>query len=168
VKGVARAPIEVRGECPHCHRRVDLGVAGDGKEVRCPACRNEILVQLGDLFYERGAIDRCLLCAGRHLYRQKDFNQRAGCAILAAGAIVGLILSWRFSILWLWGVLLAAAGLDALLYALVPEVVICYKCKAHYRGMAPHPAIEPFDLELADAIEGKMGGGLHPPPDAAP
>ncbi len=159
----APRPMEVTGACPLCRERVELNVGRAGGPVRCPSCSGEVLVQLGDIFFEKGTIDRCVLCAETHLYRQKDFNQRLGCAILAAGSLVGLVLSAFYGILILWGVLAVAALLDFVLYRLVPEVIICYRCQAHYRHLADNPDIGPFDLQLADAIQGRMGGGFTPP-----
>lgn len=155
--------MEVAAACPLCRQQVDLEIAGDGAPVICPRCKGEVLVQLGDIFFAKGTVDRCVLCGERHLYRQKDFSQRMGCAIFGAGAVGGLILGLLYGIWWLWGVLLATAALDGLLYRIIPNVVICYRCKAHYRNMADNPAIAPFDLQLADAIEGRMGGGMQPP-----
>ncbi|MFQ5668986.1 MAG: hypothetical protein ACE5HD_00535 [Acidobacteriota bacterium] len=155
--------MEVTGPCPLCRKVVELQVAGAGRPVRCPECGGEILIQLGDLFFEKHTIDRCLLCAEQHLYRQKDFNQRLGCLIVITGSGIGLVLAGLYSAVWLWGVLLLTAALDAVLNRMVPDVVICYRCKAHYRQMADNPGIGPFDLELADAIEGRMGGGFVPP-----
>ncbi|MFQ5768083.1 MAG: hypothetical protein ACE5ID_08895 [Acidobacteriota bacterium] len=155
--------MEVTGPCPACRRVVELQISTGGVGHRCPACGSEVLLEIPDLFFEKGAVDQCLLCGERHLYRQRDFNQRTGCLILGAGAVAGLILAGLYGILWLWGVLLAMAVLDALLYRLVPDVVICYRCKAHHREMKDNPKIKPFDLQLADAIEGKMGGGFEPP-----
>jgi hypothetical protein len=160
----ARGVIEVTAPCPLCKRGVDLRLEGAGRPVICPSCKGEVLVQLGDSFFERGAIDRCVLCSCQHLYLQKDFSQRAGCAILGAGSVLGLILAGVYGAMWLWAVLFATAGLDWLLYRIIPDVVICYRCKAHYRGMAEPIGVGPFDLQLADAIDGKMGGGLPPVP----
>ncbi|MFQ5719587.1 MAG: hypothetical protein ACE5IK_08540 [Acidobacteriota bacterium] len=157
--------MEVTAGCPLCQREADLKVAGDGRPVICPHCQQEVLIQLGDIFFAKGTIDRCVICGETHLYRQRDFSQRAGCAILGLGAIGGLALGIAFGIWWLWGVLLVIALLDAVLYRLIPDVIICYRCKAHYRKMTDNPDVGPFDLQLADAIEGRMGGGLAPPED---
>jgi hypothetical protein len=51
--------------------------------------------------------------------------------------------------------LFAAALLDAGLYALVPEITICYRCHAHYRGFARNPRHAAFDLHLAEQYEFK-------------
>ena len=160
--------LEITGTCPACRRTVEWKVGGRGAPILCPACGAETLLTLGDSFFERGALDRCALCAERHLYRQKDFNQTTGCVILGVGAAGGLILAGLYGALWLWAVLLVAAALDAVLYRLVPEVVICYRCKAHVRGLADAGSVPPFDLQLADAIEGRMGGGMTMPPEPPP
>ena len=162
----SRPPLAITGVCPACRRTVEWMVAGSGAPVLCPACGAETLLTLGDPYFERGALDRCALCAERHLYRQKDFNQTTGCVVLAVGAVIGLVLAGLYGALWLWAVLLVTAMLDALLYRLVPDVIICYRCKAHYRGLGDPASVPPFDLQLADAIEGRMGGGMTMPPSS--
>ena len=159
--------MEVAAACPLCRQAVNLEIAGDGQPVICPSCSGEVLVQLGDVFFSQRTIDRCVVCGEQHLFRQKDFSQRLGCTIFVVGAGGGLYLGLTYSILWLWGILLATAALDWLLYRYVADVVICYRCKAHYRNLAANPAIGPYDLQLADAIEGRMGGGWQPP-DSGP
>ena len=42
------------------------------------------------------------------------------------------------------------AVFDGLLYLLVGDVTVCYRCGAHYRGFPPHPAHQPFDLGVGE------------------
>ena len=47
--------------------------------------------------------------------------------------------------------LMVAALIDALLYALLPEITVCYRCHAHFRGFTRNPRHQAFDLHVAMA-----------------
>jgi hypothetical protein len=88
-------------------------------------------------------VDVCPACAGRQLYVQRDFNQRAGLAIVVAGALLAPFTPYYSS-------LMVAAAIDAGLYALLPEIAVCYRCHAHFRGFRRNPAHQAFDLHTAE------------------
>jgi len=46
------------------------------------------------------------------------------------------------------------------LYAVLPEITVCYKCHAHLRGFRRNPRHEAFDLHLAEQYD--------PPPPPTP
>jgi hypothetical protein len=93
-------------------------------------------------------VDRCAACDGAQLYVQRDFNQKAGLAIVVVGALLAPFTPYYAS-------LFAAALIDAGLYALLPEITVCYRCHAHYRGFARNPRHAAFDLHLAEQYEVK-------------
>ena len=43
-----------------------------------------------------------------------------------------------------------AGAIDAGLYALLPDVTVCYRCQAHLRGFVRNPRHHAFDLHLAE------------------
>jgi hypothetical protein len=43
--------------------------------------------------------------------------------------------------------MVAAAALDLVLYFTLPDVAICYRCKAHHRGFQGIASLPKFDLE---------------------
>lgn len=99
---------------------------------------------------------RCAVCARDRFYVQKDFNRRLGLwlVLLASGASFLVYAWWGYwAIVFLAGVTLA----DALLYRALPMVSVCYGCGAIYRGFAPNPDHQPFDLHLAEVYEKKTG-----------
>jgi hypothetical protein len=82
------------------------------------------------------------LCGCRDFYREKDFPARLGCVVLIAAVVAFL---WTES---LW-VLIGAAGLDALLYAVLPDRVICHRCLAEYRGVGSTKEFPRYELTTA-------------------
>jgi len=117
--------------CPACKKGVEVGAGGRGV---CRHCGAEVSLPAAP---ER--LDSCIVCGGE-LYRHRDFNQKLGIAVVALGAILCLLLRSFLP-------LLGAAALDLLLYKLLPDVAICYRCKAHHRDHPALPTVKPFDLE---------------------
>lgn len=99
---------------------------------------------------ESRLIETCPACGGSLLYVQRDFNQRAGLAVVIVGAVLAPFTPYYSS-------LIVAALVDAGLYVLLPEITICYRCHAHYRGFTRNPRHQAFDLHLAEQYD------IHPP-----
>jgi hypothetical protein len=102
---------------------------------------------------ESRVVETCPACGGSLLYLQRDFNQKAGLAIVVVGAVLAPFTPYYSS-------LIVAALVDAALYALLPEITVCYRCHAHFRGFARNPRHQAFDLHLAEQYD------VHPPPSA--
>jgi len=92
-----------------------------------------------------GAVAKCGICGGAEFYRQKDFNTKLG--LWMVGLIVGIALIFNR---WLIPILVGGAVLDTALYFLLPDVVVCYACRAIYRGLPVNPKVEGFDLKIHD------------------
>ena len=90
---------------------------------------------------------RCLVCPSTDLYVRKDFPQRVGVALVGMG-IVGSSIAWYYcNLYWTFGILFATALVDVLLYAVVGEALMCYRCDAQYRGVDEIESHGQFDLE---------------------
>jgi len=139
---VSRGP-EIAFRCPACGGEAVAGLEGMG---RCAACRVATPVALTASLRERRVVDRCPACQGEQLYVQRDFNQRAGIAIVVLGAALAPFTPFYSS-------LFVAALIDAGLYALLPEITVCYRCHAHFRRFARNPQHHAFDLHLAEQYE---------------
>ncbi len=87
-------------------------------------------------------IDRCAACGHDQLYFQKDFNRTTGIALVVIGSIF---------VPWTYGLsLLGVTILDYVVWRLVKDVIVCYRCQAVHRGYPPNPALKPFDLVTHD------------------
>ena len=135
---MARAP-EIAFPCAGCGQEALSGLDGRG---RCEACGTTVQLEVPPPVIESRTLDRCLSCQGTQLYVQRDFNQKAGLAVVVLGAVLAPF-TYYIS-------LFAAAGIDAALYLLLPEITVCYRCQAHYRGFARNPRHEAFDLHIAE------------------
>lgn len=136
-------PPEIAFHCPDCGREAVCGLDGMG---RCRACDAEPALTIGVSLREQRIVDRCAACDGAQLYVQRDFNQKAGLAIVVVGAVLAPFTPYYSS-------LVVAALIDAGLYALLPEITICYRCQAHYRGFERNPEHQAFDLHVAEQYD---------------
>ncbi|REJ77034.1 MAG: hypothetical protein DWQ34_10320 [Planctomycetota bacterium] len=153
--------IQVSFACPGCGRRGRFDVADDPSgafaaesapspvaQFECSECGWANEVKSHDL--ENGHPVRCLACGNHDLWRQKNFPPGLGLAVVAAGAALSSV-AWYFHrpILAL-GVLMAFALADMVLFFVMSDVLVCYRCRARHGGTNPdveHPA---FDHETAE------------------
>lgn len=69
--------------------------------------------------------------------------------MVAAGALLSSIAWSLHRPIAALGILLGFAALDLLLYVVMPDVLVCYRCRARHSGgdLKEHP---PFDHETAE------------------
>jgi hypothetical protein len=121
--------------CTQCERRLARD-AGEPARA-CEHCGAAASVTAPPSF-----IERCAACDHDELYFQKDFNRTTGVALVAVGAVF---------VPWTWGLsLLGVTILDYIVWRMVKDVIVCYRCQAVHRGYPPNPAFKPFDLVIHD------------------
>lgn len=131
--------------CPRCERPARLEVAESARKIDCPHCAAELPIPANA--WVGGRLTRCLVCPCKDLFLRKDFPQRLGVGIVAVG-LIGSTIAWYFY--WIYtayGILFATALLDVVLYWVVGQALVCYRCGAHYRGLAGLTSHAPFNLE---------------------
>jgi len=145
--------------CPGCGHWQERPLGGDALDVidegrhallRCDRCGADIPLDLAGHLADDGTLDGCPCCDYHTLYIQKDVNNRLG-VILVAVVFLGLLIA-RVPLPWLLGSLMAFTVLDlVLLRLLVKRLLICYRCKAQFRGFPPGTHCRPFDLATWEA-----------------
>jgi hypothetical protein len=134
--------VKIRLLCPSCETPGSLVVGETPTTWHCPGCEHTVVVPgPTDL-----SLPACLVCGCGDLYKQKDFPQRLGVSILTAAVVASTITCYLYQKWWTWGILLGSAVVDGGLYLWVPDSVVCYRCSAHYRGVADNPEHRPFEL----------------------
>jgi hypothetical protein len=114
---------------------------------QCPSCEHRLEAELGPA---AGPLRACVLCCNTELYKRKDFPHGLGLAILAAACLVSFVTYGLYEKWLTWAILIGTALFDGLLFLWVGDVVVCYRCQAHYRGLAASPEHKPFDLGTAE------------------
>jgi DNA-directed RNA polymerase subunit RPC12/RpoP len=137
--------MNVTFSCSRCGQGVRLAVEPSDREISCPACQQAIVVP-PDAF-DGPALCRCLVCPSTDLFVRKDFPQRLGVSIVVTGIVLSSV-AWGFALpILTFAILFATALVDVVLYLIVPDALMCYRCGAQYRlakDLSRHGA---FNLE---------------------
>lgn len=137
--------MNVTYACPVCHEGTRAEFDSHTHQLTCNACAQELTVPADAVDGSR--VRRCLVCPSADLFVRKDFPQRLGVLIVLVG-IVGSSIAWYYAQLyWTFGILFVTALVDVLLYTLVGDALMCYRCQAQYRGVAEMDSHGMFDLE---------------------
>jgi hypothetical protein len=135
--------LNIRFACPTCEEPGRVTVPG-GTEWQCPHC--EHLLPLGGEV--EPALPACVICGNPELYKKKDFPHSLGMTILVLACVLATITYARHEFWATWAILIGSALFDGLLYLWVKDVVVCYRCNAHHRGLVPGPEHKPFELTI--------------------
>lgn len=141
---------EINTFCPECENGIFLSAMPEAGPIPCKRCGKGREATGGGRFNPQGAVEKCGLCGCQEFYRQKDFNTKLGLWItgLILGAAILFLL--RDSLKVGFGILVAGALLDLALYFGLGDIVICYKCRAIFRGFPISAQVEGFDLKIHD------------------
>lgn len=144
--------MEVMAICPGCDRLLPVEASDDPKEIACGGCGRQIALTVSDALRRDEAVDVCPVCEGGDFYGRKDFNPSLGVSVVAVGALISAVFYWYQMDLVAYGVLAGAALLDLVIYRMLGEVTICYRCHSEFRGDYEKTA-PAFSLHLADELE---------------
>lgn len=160
---VRLADVKISFLCPHCKRELDFEDLSQD-EAPCPLCAQPVRLRITERMRTANVVDRCVICDCNKVYVQKDFNRTIGVGIFAAGALLFLLCAWKNRLVegtLVWAAFVVA---DGLLYKLLPDVTICYKCHTQYRQFADNPDNQAFELGLAEKFDplDKRAGAENP------
>jgi hypothetical protein len=137
--------MNITFSCPQCEAANRCEVSAGTLELVCTGCGKE-LNPPADAIVD-GQVRRCLVCPSTDLFIRKDFPQRLGVALVTIGLVASCV-AWAYSQLYLtFAILFGTALVDVVLYLIVPNALMCYRCGAMYRGAADIDAHGSFNLE---------------------
>lgn len=140
--------MHVLFRCPGCEHPRRKQVAAGEVALVCDGCGWSRPLPEGDR--DVAAPERCLVCGCGDLWRQKDFPQRLGLAMVALGAILSTV-AWAYHLpATALGVLLGFALVDLVLFTFMKDVLVCYRCHARYRDVPFREDHPRFNLETAE------------------
>lgn|SRR5579885_3410458 len=144
--------MEINTYCPECENGIFLYEMPKPGFVPCKRCGKGREAEGKGELDAQGSIQKCGLCGCTEFYQQKDFNTKLGLWMVILMVALALIFNR-----WLIQILVGFAALDLVLYFGLPNIVLCYSCRAIYRGLPISPRIEGFDLKIHDqyAFKGK-------------
>jgi hypothetical protein len=137
--------MQVAYSCPHCENTNWVEVGPETIEVACAHCEQKLRIPPGA--FDGGRVNRCLACPSTDLFIRKDFPQRLGVLIVTVGLLASCV-AWAYSQLYLtFAILFATALIDVVLYVVIPDALMCYRCGAMYRGAVGIEDHGSFNLE---------------------
>jgi hypothetical protein len=138
--------MRVEFHCPKCLKADACAVTGQTALLACRYCGWSRPIGTDDL--QNGTPKRCLACGCDDLWRQKDFSPALGVAIVALGIVLSTIATAWMRPLLAIGILMAFALADMLLFLVMPDALVCYRCHARFRHVALTEQHPKFDLEV--------------------
>jgi len=138
--------VQVRFDCPKCLQSDGCDVAASTAAVACRHCGWSRTVEPGQLSAD--VPQRCLICGCQDLWRQKDFPAWLGLVMVGLGIVLSSIAVASMRPVWALGILMAFALADMLLFALMRDALVCYRCHARYRNTGALHEQPRFSLEV--------------------
>jgi hypothetical protein len=132
--------VDIRFPCPVCDHPARVASSGPA-EWRCPRCDHILKLPAPD-----PALPACVVCGNHELYKKKDFPHALGMAILVGACLASTVTYFLYDKWLTWAILIGSAAFDGVLYLLVKDVIVCYRCDAHYRGVPATAGHQPFEL----------------------
>lgn len=138
--------MKIRFLCPSCQtwtvtHQVDAG------SWKCAGCDAVVAAAAPA---SEPALHGCRVCGNRELYIQKDFPHWLGMGILVVACLASVVTYALYYIKTTWTILIGSAAVDGILYLLMGDVTVCYRCRTQYRGFPPNPEHHPFDLATGE------------------
>ena len=149
-------------QCPICQSKRLAAPIPESAPINCDGCgwlRDE-----GGGDFTGGILTRCRICGCHDLWRQKDFPPGLGLLIVVTAGVASVIAHALYRPGWAIGFLFAAAALDMLLFVIMGDMLVCYRCGARHRQTPLDQNHPKYDLETAEryrqqALRRKSAGG---------
>ncbi|MEZ6056826.1 MAG: hypothetical protein R3C01_08975 [Planctomycetaceae bacterium] len=139
--------MQLTYSCPNCSTTNRCDCATE-KNHACAQCGWDFPVDAGKIV--DGNPSCCLACGNDDLWRQKDFPQSLGILAVFLGAVLSSIAWYYYQPLIAIGILMGFAALDMILYLVMPDVLVCYRCHARHRVSAPGEQFAGYNHELGE------------------
>jgi predicted RNA-binding Zn-ribbon protein involved in translation (DUF1610 family) len=114
-------------------------------EWTCSGCGHHI-----HLAEAKKMLPACVLCGNHEIYKKKDFPHWLGMTILIVAVVLSTVTYYNYEKWWSWSFLIGSAIIDGVMYLLVGDVLVCYRCDAHYRGFTTSDAHQPFEIGVGE------------------
>ncbi|MBI1348346.1 hypothetical protein GC163_18885 [bacterium] len=154
-------------DCPKCLNTAAVAVEETTSAVDCPNCSWSRTIGPADRV--QGSPQRCLVCGCDDLWRQKDFPILLGLVMVGTGVISSSIAIYYYQPVLSMVILMGFALIDMLLFLVMPDCLVCYRCHARFRGTGVvNPDHHPkFDLELNERYRQEAARLQGAPPSAS-
>jgi hypothetical protein len=136
--------VKVTFACPVCENPARL-ILDRARDWQCGKCDQRLSIPVPD-----PKLPACVVCGNHELYKKKAFPHWLGMSILIAACVASVFTYGWYEKWATWGILIGSAMFDGLLYLLVGDVIVCYRCQAHYSGIEPTDRHKPHELIVGE------------------
>jgi len=142
--------MELTFSCPICGAVGHVSPLETAKQAECRQCGTSRPLKADALTMAQ--VQACPWCMTTDLYIQKDFPQGLGLFIVGVGFAISTVFWYYEMPIPAYLVLVVSILLDLVLYHLVGDVTICYRCLCQLRGGGSNPSgrYRPFDLAVGE------------------
>jgi len=144
--------MHILAKCPKCDAGLPVQVVGAAAAIRCGRCGQEMPLAFSDALRSDRGVDLCPVCQGVDFYARKDFDPTIGLTVVIIGGLISVGFYWFGRDLVAYGILAGAVVVDLVVYGMLKDVTVCYRCHSEFRGSYPRTA-QAFDLHTADVLE---------------
>jgi hypothetical protein len=147
--------MQILAICPGCNAGLPVPAVDAADAVlaiRCGRCGRDLALAISDELRADRTVDICPVCRGAAFYLRKDFDPKIGLTVVAIGGLTSAGFYWFGRDLVAYGILAAAVIGDLVVYGLLKDVTVCYRCHSEFRGAYRRTATA-FDLHTADVLE---------------
>jgi hypothetical protein len=136
--------VKVTLACPSCEQPTALPI-DQSSDWQCTACDHRLHLNAAE-----PKLTTCVVCGNHELYKKKDFPHWLGMTILIVALILSTITYYWYEKWWSWSFLIGSAIIDGVMYLMVGDVVVCYRCDSHYSGLTATEAHHPFEITIGE------------------
>ena len=130
--------------CPSCDQPSATPIE-QACDWQCPACDHRLHLSAAEV-----ELPTCVVCGCHEFYKRKDFPQWLGMTILIAACVLSVLTYYWYEKWWTWSILIGSAIIDGGMFLMVGDVLVCYRCQAHYRGFTTTAAHLPFEITIGE------------------
>ena len=125
--GGLRPPLagSIDWQCPHCDHRLTIEPAAPD-------------------------LPTCVICGNKELYKKKAFPHGLGMTILVVACLASVFTYGWYEKWATYAILIGTALFDGVLYLMVGDVIVCYRCNAYYGGVQPSDRHKPHELIVGE------------------
>jgi hypothetical protein len=136
--------VKVIFVCPNCETTSQTPL-DHTEDWRCPACAEARRFEKAD-----PALLACAVCGCPELYKKKDFPHALGLSVLIVAFAVSAVTYLLYMPWATWGILIGTALFDGVLYLLVGDAIVCYRCGAQHKGFTATEQHQPFEITIGE------------------
>ena len=138
--------MQVVFDCPRCLQRNAIEILPSTPSTSCRHC--DWVREIDARVIATDIPQNCLCCGCEDLWRQKDFPPLVGLVMVGAGIVLSSIAVAYMRPILALGILMGFALVDMVLFAVMRDRLVCYRCHSIYRKLGKTEGHAKFNLEL--------------------